>query len=139
MKKDYQFYIVTALTALAILFLLSYANFALPSVGQALNVGTRGDLSVSTTCTDSDNGADPTVIGQTKGTLKRTMTIVSVVDYCYDDSKLVEYTCENNYVSTSQIECDCENGICTDISIKETTKAFSKATTIFSYSFSRAP
>jgi len=117
MKKDYHFYIVTAAAVIAVLFLLSYTNMGIPSVGQALNVGTTtgGDLAI--TCTDSDKGADYTVVGQTKGLQKSTMitgssTFVSVVDYCYDTSTLIEYTCENNYVATSEIHCDCQKGIC---------------------------
>ncbi len=132
MKKDYPFYIATAVAAIAIIFLLSYANIALPSVGQALKADSTTE-GISSSCTDSDNGADTTVLSQTKGLEEITIgintntRIISLVDYCYDDSTLVEYTCENNHISTSRINCDCEEGICTNVAKKETT-ALSKAT-----------
>ena len=134
MKKDYQFYIVTAITAIAILFLLSYANVTIPSVGQALKARTTTSGSLAITCSDSDNGADYTVVGQTKGLQKNTFSVksdataVSVVDYCYDESTLVEYTCENNYIATSKVDCNCVEGICTNVAKTETKKTLPELT-----------
>lgn len=111
-KKKYQTYIVTGIAFLAIVFLLSYTGIGgIPSVGQAVKAGTSS-ASPSIACSDSDNGADYTVVGQTKGKQKETLSFVSVVDYCYDESTLVEYTCDNNYIATSRIKCNCQTGTC---------------------------
>ncbi|MBI5002045.1 hypothetical protein HZC31_01525 [Candidatus Woesearchaeota archaeon] len=135
MKKDYQFYIVTAVAAIAVIFLLSYANITgIPSVGQALKAATTTSGSLAIACSDSDNGADSTVVGRTKGLqknpfiIKKDATLVSVVDYCYDESTLVEYTCENNYVATSKVDCTCEEGVCVKVAKSETKKTFPKIT-----------
>ena len=135
MKKEYQFYIVTAVAFLAVIFLLSYANITgIPSLGQALKAGTTTSGSLAITCSDSDNGADYTVVGWTRGqqkslfSMKSTSTTVSVTDYCSDESTLVEYTCENNYVSKSNVNCNCEEGICA-MAKSESKKTFSETYT----------
>ena len=121
-RKDNSFMLLTIVAIVAVVGMVMFANNDNSSKAERFTASGQAHYSPVTGCTDTDGGQNifekGTVSVRVDDYIKKTSSVKSESDYCYDGTEVVEYFCAGNNPRVAKKSCPerfyCEDGACKD-------------------------